>query len=188
MSTKAAVVYESMFGNTRRVAEAVAEGLASSGHSVEVTVMPVADAAPDELIDVGLLVVGGPTHLLQMTSRRTREMRALSSATAPRVTAGEPEGLALAAVMGVREWLNALSMAPKGRRAAAFDTRLSYRPAGGAAPLIARALRCRGYRIDAVPRGFLVDSVQGPLKDGESERARAWGASLGQLPVCGSLA
>ena len=66
---KAAVVYESMFGNTKMIAEAVADGLAQAGAVPEVVVVSVTEAMPVDLADLDLLVVGGPTHLRQMTSR-----------------------------------------------------------------------------------------------------------------------
>jgi hypothetical protein len=65
-----------------------------------------------------------------------------------------------------------------GRRAAAFDTRLVFPLAGGAARPIARALRLSGYRVDPRPQGFVVDAAQGPLEVGEPERSQQWGASL----------
>jgi hypothetical protein len=49
--------------------------------------------------------------------------------------------------------------------------------AGGAAPHIARRLRHHGYRVLAA-EGFIVDGTHGPLRDGELDRARDWGASL----------
>ncbi|HEY8721330.1 flavodoxin domain-containing protein [Pengzhenrongella sp.] len=53
---RALVVYESMFGNTRDIAQAVADGMSAE---VEVEVVEVG-AAPEHLdAEVGLLVVGG---------------------------------------------------------------------------------------------------------------------------------
>ena len=57
----ALVVYESMFGNTRQIAEAVAEGL---GSAMEVRVVEVGTAPPVVGEDVALLVVGGPTLVI----------------------------------------------------------------------------------------------------------------------------
>jgi hypothetical protein len=57
---RALVVRESMFGNTARLAAAVADGLRSDGYSVEVH--GVDDAPSVEQVDVDLLVVGAPTH------------------------------------------------------------------------------------------------------------------------------
>jgi len=159
----AVVVYESMFGNTRIIAEAIAEGLRASDPGVQVAVMPVAEAASGKLTGADLLVVGAPTHFSRMSTPRSRK--------------------AFAAGPGVREWLAALPAAPPGRRAAAFDTRLSYPLAGSAAGPISRRLHRRGYQIAARPAGFIVQHSKGPLKDGERERARAWGAGLTREPV-----
>ena len=164
---KAAVVYESMFGNTKMIAEAVADGLAQSGAALDVVVRPVTEAMPEDLVGLDFLVVGGPTHLRRMTSRRTREMRVGSRATSSSRSSNDSEEWAQVAATGVREWL------------AVFDTRLRYFPADGAAPLIARCLRARGYRVEAVPRGFLVESALGPIVKGETERAKVWGMALG---------
>ncbi|HMK97135.1 MAG TPA: flavodoxin family protein, partial [Acidimicrobiales bacterium] len=175
---KVAVVYESMFGNTRAIAEAVASGMASSGGTPQVSVMPVADATAATLGEVDLLVVGGPTHIRRMTSRKTRQMGLEAAGKPPKPGAQPFELTAGAAGPGISEWLSGLPAAPKGCRAAAFDTRLSYPLAGGAAGPIARRLRRCGYRVDPAPQGFIVKAAQGPLGTGEQERARAWGASL----------
>jgi hypothetical protein len=65
-----------------------------------------------------------------------------------------------------------------GRRAVALDTRLSYPLIAGAARAIPRRLAHQGYEVVARPTGFIVEVTQGPLKPGEHERARAWGAGL----------
>ena len=108
----ALVVYESVYGNTRAVAEAIAEGLAPLG---EVELRPVHEAG-----DVGeaeLLVVGGPTHMHGLTSSFSRRAA---------VKAGEEDGAAVepgaAEELGLRQWLADLS--GERRAAAAFDTRI----------------------------------------------------------------
>src|SRR5216684_2978090 len=67
---RATVVYESLFGSTREVAEAVAEGLLAAASGAAVDCRPVVDAGP-ALGQVDLLVVGGPTHFLGMSSQRS---------------------------------------------------------------------------------------------------------------------
>jgi flavodoxin len=57
---RAVVVYESMFGDTRQVAEAIGDGL---GLKFEVTVVAVDRLTTDQLRGIDLLVVGGPTHV-----------------------------------------------------------------------------------------------------------------------------
>jgi hypothetical protein len=158
----AAVVYESMFGNTRIIAEAIADGLRASDPGAQVAVMAVAEAAAGKLPAADLLIVGAPTHFSWMPTSRTRRP--------------------FAAGPGVRGWLAALPAARPGRRAAAFDTRLSYPLAGATARPIWRRLHRCGYQIAAKPMGFIVERSKGPLKDGERERARAWGAGLIRRP------
>jgi dienelactone hydrolase len=51
---------------------------------------------------------------------------------------------------------------------------------------IARRLRRRGYEVIA-SESFLVEDAEGPLEDGELERARAWGQELaGRLSAAGA--
>jgi hypothetical protein len=79
---------------------------------------------------------------------------------------------------GLRGWLGELPKAD-GARAATFDTRLDRSAAltGSASRGIARRLRRHGYEIVA-RESFLVEDSEGPLEDGELDRARAWGAQL----------
>ena len=163
---KALVVYESMFGNTRRVAEEIARGI---GDAAEVVLCDVdeAPAAPDP--DLDLLVVGGPTHAFSMSRRSTRED---ARDRGPHVEGGET---------GIREWLGGL---PRGRHTgtvAAFDTRVEKvrRLPGSAAKAAARVLRRSGYAEAAAPESFYVLDIDGPLAPGELARAHGFGARLG---------
>ena len=63
------------------------------------------------------------------------------------------------------------------RSEAAFETALHWSP-GGAKGTIDTALKRLGYRRAAKPMRFLVEGSYGPLRDGELERAKAWGAAL----------
>lgn len=170
------VVFESMFGNTHRVAECIARGMAVGG---EVRVVPVADATPEALDGIDLLVVGGPTHVHGMTSARSRE--------AAHDQAGLPDsGLMMdpdAEGPGLRDWFGGLSL-PHGLAAAAFDTRMHGAAAltGRASKGIAKRLARHGTRPVAEPESFFVGK-DNRLAEGEAERAEAWGASLAQ--VCG---
>ncbi len=162
---KALIVYESMFGNTAKVAEAVAEGL--RGH-VDVDVMAAHQAAAPLHETVDLLVVGGPTHAFSMTRSNTRE---------DAVRQGATEG---AAATGIREWIDRLSTGPHSELAATFDTRIGkvrHLP-GSAAKSAAKALRRQGYDMVVKPESFWVGDTKGPLLDGELERARQWGEHL----------
>lgn len=163
---RALVIYESMYGNTHAIADAVAEGLGA-----EVEVRPVHDAGSGPA-DVDFLVVGGPTHMHGLSTALSRKM-ALSAAKedAGKVEPGATEE------PGLREWLRRLDGA--GLRAAAFDTRGDARAAltGSAARGMGRRLRHHGCDvIDS--QSFLVADAEGPLEDGELDRAREWGAAL----------
>src|SRR3954447_10442723 len=162
----ALVVYESMFGNTEQIAEAVAAGLEKS---MQVELHEVQRAPSESVEKATLVVAGGPTHAFSMTRESTR---------ADAVRQGARHG---SESTGLREWLESL---PRGRHApkvATFDT-----PAGkvrhlprSAAKSAAKAAHRHGFQSAAKPQSFYVDDISGPLLEGELERAEAWGAELG---------
>jgi hypothetical protein len=177
-----AIVYESMFGNTRSIAEAIAGGVRAARPDATVSVRSVSEAVPEEIRRAALVVVGGPTHLRGMStqSSRRRARRRVVAAVGAREDDLAPGGDGLP---GVREWLPTVPQATGQQSAAAFDTRLPELFAGGAAPRIARALERSGYRVVTRPVGFEVTGagVEPILRAGERDRARAWGTELGAL-------
>jgi flavodoxin len=74
---------------------------------------------------------------------------------------------------GVRDLLKA-SPTLEGVKAAVFDTRTKKSLFGFAAPRIARSLEKNGGKLLAPPEGFIVLGIEGPLKEGELERAAGW--------------
>jgi hypothetical protein len=164
---RAVVVYESMYGNTRRIAERIGEGLATA----EVTVLPAHEVTADGLAEADLIVLGAPTHVHGLPRPATRQ-GAVDQVSEDLVL--EPEATA----EGVRELL-ATVPAGNGRLAAAFDTRVDMSPvlSGRAAKHIAHDLRHLRYRLVAEPESFLVDRDT-RLLPGELERALAWGTDL----------
>ncbi len=172
---RAVVVYESMYGNTHLIADAIASGL---GHSLEVAVVSVHDVKPALADGVDLLVVGGPTHVHGMTRPNTR-LAAIDSATKPdSALTVDPD----AEGPGVREWLD--SAGPRNAlvdtRAAAFDTRVDAPAAftGRASKGIAHKLRGLGCSLIVEPESFLV-TKEAHLEPDEEAHARRWGATLG---------
>jgi hypothetical protein len=161
------VVYESMFGGTRKVAEAVADGLSRSARC---TLVEVSDAPTVVGDDVDLLVIGAPTHAFGLSTPDTR-----------REAQGETESPVISRELGVREWLAALVVLSPRTSTAAFDTHVKQRwVPGSAAHRIARHLADKGLSSAARPVSFRVDGITGPLVDGELDRAREWGGSLGE--------
>jgi hypothetical protein len=177
-----AIVYESLFGNTHEIAEAVAQGVREAEPDAHVSCLRVEDAAPEEIIGADLLVVGGPTHMRGMSTSMTRSMglRADHTELTEHPEGGEPALTAEpgAEGPGLRTWFTDLPKAAKGRQAAAFDTRAGTALAGGAGHGIAHRLRRHGYELVAEPEGFVIESAEGPLRAGEHDRARDWGAAI----------
>jgi flavodoxin len=154
---KALVVFESFFGNTEKIANAVAGGLAARG---EVTMRKVADLRPEELKNFDLVVVGSPTRGFQPSDGTKALLKALPAGTL------------------------------QGVKVAAFDTRMDVKEVnnafltfmekifGYAAEPIGRALVKAGGTLVGKPQGYFVHGSEGPLWDGELERAAAWGEQL----------
>jgi flavodoxin len=144
---KAWIVYDSLWGNTEKVARAIAEALPGQA---EVLRAGHVDVSAVESVD--LLVVGSPTH------------------------GGRP-------TEAIQGFLGQLTEAlPAGARVAAFDTRLATRLVaifGYAAGRIARELQDAGATLVVPPEGFVVQGKEGPLREGELERAADWARKLG---------
>jgi hypothetical protein len=169
----AVVVYESMYGNTHVVAEAIGRGLSES---FDVDVIPVDRATPALIEGVALLVVGGPTHAHGMSRATTRAGAAADAAKPGSGLTLDPD----AEGEGLREWFDALDRLEV--PAAAFDTRI-HMPAvlgGRASKGIHRRLEHHGGRMITDPESFFVDP-QNVLLAGEDERATEWGRSLAAL-------
>lgn len=154
------VVYDSVHGNTRTIAEAIADGLRSDG-PVHLTL--ASDLSPESLRGARLVVVGCPTHAFSLSPA----MKELAAAWDRDSLEGVP--------------------------VAAFDTRFAIedmparilklivpvvgKRAWAATELARRASRAGARTIDE-PHGFYVRETEGPLAEGETERARAWGEAL----------
>jgi len=158
---KARVVYESMWGNTAEIAEAVARGL-GVGHATEVS-----STSASQLGDLDLLVLGGPAHAFSMSRESTRR-----DAHKQGASRGSDRG-------GIRELLAELP-ADVGVQVATFDTRVAKarRLPGSAAKAAENQLRRHHHARVIARESFYVEDTPGPLLDGEIERAESWGAHL----------
>jgi hypothetical protein len=160
---KAVVVYESLWGNTAQVAKAIAEGLGP-----EVPALTTDEASGEALEGVDLIVAGAPIHGFRLPNESSRN-QTRSNTRAPR-----PPDLSHPSL---RSWLDAL---PEGNgRSAAFETGFRASPGGKSA--ILRKLEHAGFKRLKKGERFLVAGAYGPLRDGELERARQWGAELARL-------
>lgn len=83
----------------------------------------------------------------------------------------------------MQKYLDSLSSLPTTLKVATFDTRLKMKLArlfGFAADKMEVYFREKGIGTKGKPEGFIVKGRNGPLADGELERAGAWGKSLRQ--------
>lgn len=165
------VVYESLFGATRRVAEAIAAGLADGGVSVDcraIRDVQAIDPGPFELV-----ILGAPTHAraLPTDASRAEGERWLDHRMRGHVLEQQ------AGDLGLREWIPQASLA--GRRIAAFTTRadLPRLLAGSAVPAIERLARAQGARTFVPGFAARVDE-HGDLLPGDADLARKWGRDL----------
>jgi hypothetical protein len=163
---KSMIVFESMYGNTRQIAEAVGAVLIWSGW--ETQLCNVADAPVQIPADIDLLVVGAPTHAFTM------------SRPSSRANAGAKAEVENRSLIGVREWIAGLVRPQSGTRCVVFDTRFA-KPrwlTGSAAVAAARALRRYGVTTVADAASFYVTAATGPLAAGELARAQRWVQSI----------
>ncbi len=145
---KSLVIFFSRFGNTQMVAEAVSEVLASAG---PVRTIPTEQLDGSDLSGVDLVVMGSPTHRMNLPQ----------------------------AVRPVFEALPKRSL--RGALVAAFDTSYKMSPLlarATAAPKLLDKLRRLGGRRILPPETFHVKEREGPLYEGELERAEAWAETL----------
>ena len=152
---KALVVYDSVFGNTERVARAIGNAL---GGPEDVETLSVSNVMPEQLTGLRLLIVGSPTRGFRPTPAISNLLKSVPK-----------DGL-------------------RGVKVAAFDTRLTVKAIessifilrilvnifGYAAKPIADRLEKKGGELVLPPEGFFVQGTEGPLIEGELERAAGW--------------
>ncbi|MBN1888499.1 MAG: flavodoxin family protein [Thermoflexales bacterium] len=154
---KALVVYDSVFGNTEQIARAIGDALGAGG---EAHAVRVGDVKPEHLAGLDVLLVGSPTR-------------------------------AFSATPAVKKWLKGLKPnSLRGIKVAAFDTRVDVKEVnsriltgftkvfGYAAEPIGEQLVKKGGTRAILPEGFIVEGTEGPLRDGELERAAAWARQI----------
>jgi flavodoxin I len=153
---KTIVIFDSVYGNTKAIAEAIGQGITG-----DVKVINVKDADISDLKNLDLLIVGSPTH------------------------GGRPSKATKAFLESIPN--NAL----KNIHTAAFDTGISSEGKGfflrtiidlfayAAKPLL-DSLKKKGGIAVAEPEGFIVEGREGPLKEGELDRATQWARGISQ--------
>ena len=151
---KTVIVYDSVYGNTEIVAQAIGRAI---GQAIpgDVEVRRVGQVSPAELEAADLLIVGSPTHGALPTEAVQGLLRQLGSPA----RAG-----ARAATFDTR-----------------LTWKFLERWGGFAAPKMAETLTDKGWELAGTPGGFFVRGLKkGPLKKGEAERAATWAKGVVQ--------
>ena len=154
---KALIVYDSVFGNTEKVAQSIGKAIGSQG---QVETLPVSQVTLDQLRGLEILIVGSPTRSFRPTPAISQFLKALPK--------NHLAGINVA-TFDTRIWLNTID-------SAAF--RFLVDKGGYAANTMAKALTKKGGNPIVPPEGFLVTGEQGPLKGGELERAAKWAGQM----------
>ncbi|HHY95023.1 MAG TPA: flavodoxin family protein [Firmicutes bacterium] len=154
---KALVVYDSVFGNTEKVAQAIGDSL---GAKEDVAVSRVTDVKLEQIDGLTLLLVGSPTRGFKPTKAIVEFL--------DRIPAGGLKGVRISAF---------------DTRISAEDVNSRFlktlmRVFRYAAEPIARKLEKKGGTLTVPPEGFIVKDSEGPLKEGELKRAAGWAKSI----------
>ena len=164
----AIVVYESVWGNTAAIARAIAEGLGAGTRAYPTDEVPAA-----LLASVDLIVAGAPVFGFRLPTEGVRDRILRDEADAPR----PPTSRTRRSDRGLTGFPIRARTTDRPVRSAAFETRIWWSPRGATGTIEKRLARL-GYPPLAPAEKFVVRDKYGPLREGELERARAWGRAL----------
>ena len=155
---KALVVYDSQFGNTEKIARVIGDTLAKGA---ETTLLRAAAATPQALSGYDLIIIGSPTQRFNATE----------------TVGGLLAGLSLTN-MKAAAFDTRFDMAAVESRMLRMAVKIAGDSAAYAAPRIAAVLEKAGATMVVAPEGFIVTDTEGPLREGELERAAEWARGL----------
>lgn len=153
MNISSLVLFDSVFGNTEKIAQAVSEELAKYGDS---KALRIGDASVEDLRNIRFLVVGSPTRAFSATPSTKEFIRKF-----PKNTLAD---------IAVATFDTRVDLKTVNSRFLDFMVRLF----GYAAEPLMKSLVAKGGISAGLPAGFIVENSEGPLRKGELERARAW--------------
>jgi flavodoxin len=153
---KVSVIYDSVFGNTEKVAQAMGAALEAQA---EVSVLKVGDVPSQFWSGLDALIVGSPTRAFSPTPA-TKKLLA---------------GIPRQALEGVR--VAAFDTRMDVEKAPGI-LRAMVKLFGYAAEPLAARLRKKGGQQALAPAGFFVEESEGPTREGELERAAEWAKGI----------
>lgn len=154
---KSIVIYDSMYGNTEKIAQAIGKALQAKGTA---RVISIKEATVNDVNGIDLLLVGSPTQAFNMLPAVKSWLKSLPK--------GSLSGIKVAAFdtrMDVKKVNN---------KFLTFMESFS----GYAAEKIGKQLVNKGGSQIVKPEGFFVDGSEGPITTGELERSEAWARKL----------
>jgi flavodoxin len=152
---KTLVIYDSFFGNTEQIAQAIGGAFDLVG---DARVVRVGDVKPEQLVELDLLIVASPTRAFRPSPAISKLLKG--------ITSGALEGTGVAA-FDTRLTEEEIASGP-------WILRKMVKIFGYAARPIADRLIKKGGKLICEPEGFFVEGMEGPLKEGEIERAGEW--------------
>jgi flavodoxin I len=155
---KSLVAYDSLYGNTEKIARSIGDVLAARG---EVILIRVVDFKMDLLGGVDLFVIGSPTQQFKATVATKAFLKTIPA-----------HGLKGVKVAAFDTRLTQSNI--DGTPILPFFVKLF----GYAADPIAKELQRKGGVLVVAPEGFYVEGTEGPLVHGELERAATWAKEL----------
>jgi flavodoxin len=148
------IIYDSVFGNTAKIAHAMANALEEYQ---EVDLRLVGEVFPEHLDGVKTLIVGSPTRQFKATGAMDQFLKQIPAGT----------------LAGIQVTAFDTRMTPKDVAKNKFLA-IMVKFFGYAAEKIAKQLILLGGKEVVSPEGFLVTGMEGPLVEGELERAADW--------------
>ncbi|NCC12643.1 MAG: flavodoxin family protein [Spirochaetia bacterium] len=155
---KILMVYDTMFGNTERIAQAMVD---ATGDQHQAELVRVQDVTIEQLQACDILVIGSPTHGFRPTPDISSRLKRLSSEV--------PAANFRYAVFDTRSDIDQIESKILSSMVRLF---------GYAAESMDKTMARRGFKRAEAPVGFIVHGKEGPLKDGEIDRATAWMRSV----------
>lgn len=151
------ILYDSMYGNTENIAQAIG---GTFGPQDDIAMLRVGDVKPDHFTGLNLLIVGSPTQRFRPTIAISNLLKGIPQ--------NSLKGVKVAAFDTRLTW-SEISKTP----VLAFFVKLSGDNAY-AARSMTNSLKKKGGELIVPPEGFFVEGMKGPLIQGELERAAVW--------------
>ncbi len=151
------IVYDSVFGNTAKIASAIQEGFESNA---KVKLVQISKVKAEHLANAEIIIVGSPTRQFRPTKEISEFIKNIPSKS-----------------------LKGKSIAAFDTRILLYEIKSSFLrfmvdKGGYAAKTIAKQLKKKGGNLVLHPEGFIVTGEKGPLAPNEIERAQTWAKSF----------